>query len=217
MVAQFFRQVCGQFASRSPWGFLTDLKPHKLCLHWGLADCMRRRFSGWASPLLALVLVCLGCVVPMTPAAASVHTYPDATTQSITYRSLQSLRDTQGSSWQLVLYKRVKSGNLQRLRLRVVGFPGRRFVRPQSLAISAATGQTWQAPDVSETALRSGVLPENAAEFDMAEVMRQLDTDAAMRLQFALVEDGRAIEVPVPPVVVREWRSLVFNVGTSTL
>jgi hypothetical protein len=157
-----------------------------------------------------------GCIC-VPPAAASVHTYPDATTQSITYRSLQSLRDTQGSSWQLVLYKRVKSGNLQRLRLRLVGFPGRRFVRPQFLAISAATGQTWQAPDVSETALRSGVLPENAAEFDMAEVMRQLDADAAMRLQFVLVEEEREIEIPVPPVVVREWRSLVFNMGNSPL
>ena len=81
-------------------------------------------------------------------ALASIHTYPESSTQ-IMYRSQRSLRDISDRAWQAVLYKRIKSGKLETLRLRLVGFPGMiKLDNSQKLQVTTGTGKVWNAEDV---------------------------------------------------------------------
>ncbi|MBP0000128.1 MAG: DUF3122 domain-containing protein [Cyanobacteria bacterium SID2] len=174
---------------------------------------MSTRMKGWRS--IVLVLCCWGLWwgIPTT-ANASIQTYPDPTQGTVVVRSLKSLRDTTATSWQLVLFKRLDAGRIQSIHLRVVGFPGRSIEPSSPLVMLAATGQSWQAPNCSEMALEGGSLPDSTAEYDLFEIARQFHNDTAMRLSFALT-DGGIVEIPVPPAIVREWRTLVFEAGTS--
>jgi hypothetical protein len=74
--------------------------------------------------LIALLALCLSLTAGNSkPAFASVHTYPESPTQ-VMYRSLQTLRDETDKAWQTVLYKRLKSSQVDSVHLRLVGFPG---------------------------------------------------------------------------------------------
>jgi len=153
---------------------------------------------------------CLLCLVltfsAASPAAASIHAYPDSADR-VMYRSLQSLRDRADRSWQLVFFDWIDRGRIDSIHLRIVGFPGLELVR-SPLELSARTGQDWQASDVSATALKTGELPPNAGEFDLFEVIRDLQEDTVLDLAFRLASGDR-IELTVPVAIVREWRETI--------
>ncbi|MGD1903514.1 MAG: DUF3122 domain-containing protein [Geitlerinemataceae cyanobacterium] len=140
------------------------------------------------------------------PAQASIHAYPD-TADRVMYRSLRSLRDRNDLSWQLVFFDWIDRGQIESIHLRIVGFPGLELAR-SPLELSARTGQRWQATDVSATALKTGELPPNAGEFDLADVIRELQEDTTIDLAFALASGDR-IELTVPIAIVREWRKTI--------
>ncbi|MEG4441712.1 DUF3122 domain-containing protein [Microcoleus sp. AT9_B5] len=64
---------------------------------------------------LTIISLCLYLVLAVSPPAlASIHKYPE-TAETVMFRSVQSLRDTDDKAWQVVLYKRVKSGVVKSL------------------------------------------------------------------------------------------------------
>lgn len=151
------------------------------------------------------VTLCLSLILSYpSPGTASIHTYPETSTQTM-YRSLLSFRDSSNQAWQVVLYKRVNRGLLNSIHLRLVGFPGLvELTHPHPLQITTGTGKVWLSPDVfSELSL-----PANVGEYDLLEVMRQLDTPTPLRLELP-VEGERFVELVIPPFAVREWLSLV--------
>lgn len=163
----------------------------------------------WVSGLLlgGLILCIYLMVGNSQPAIASVHTYPEASGQ-VMYRSLQSLRDRSDNAWQAVLFKRLKLGQLDCLHLRLVGFPGfTELAHPKPLQITTGTGQVWTAADV----FAESSLPANVGEYDLLQVMAQLDKDTPLRLSLPL-EGERVVELVVPPFAVREWRR-VFDIN----
>lgn len=138
---------------------------------------------------------------------ASVHTYPEAPGQ-VMYRSLQSLRDSSDNAWQAVLFKRIELGHVDSLHLRIVGFPGvTELAHPKPLRITAKTGEVWTAADV----FVESSLPANVGEYDLLNVMAQLDKDTSLRLSLPL-KDEHVVNLLVPPFVVREWRR-VFDIN----
>jgi hypothetical protein len=154
--------------------------------------------------LIALLALCLSLTAGnSTPAFASVHTYPESPTQ-VMYRSLQTLRDATDKAWQTVLYKRLKSSQVDSVRLRLVGFPGTpELAGTAPLRIATGTGQVWTAPDV----WADSSLPANVAEYDFLKIMAQLDSDTPLRLSLPL-KNNRPVELLVPPFAVREWRKV---------
>jgi Protein of unknown function (DUF3122) len=154
------------------------------------------RLLGFIGVVLAIVLA-LG--VP--DGLASVHTYPEGNDR-VMYRSLQTLRDRTDRAWQVVLYKRMQGGQTESIHLRLAGFPGGvALEHPHSLKITTGTEHVWLA---AETAPVTDA--PNVAEYDLLEVMRQLTSTTPLRLTLPL--EGGAIELPVPPFVVEEWRQV---------
>ncbi len=169
-----------------------------------------RRLKQWHR-LIALLALCLSLTAGnSTPAFASVHSYPESPTQ-VMYRSLQTLRDATDRAWQTVLYKRLKSAQLDSVRLRLVGFPGiGELAHPAPLRIATGTGKVWAAPDV----WADSSLPASVGEYDFLQVMAQLDSDTPLRLSLPL-KNSRPVELLVPPFAVREWRKVFQLQGTT--
>lgn len=161
----------------------------------------------WVSGLLLVVglMLCLTLmIVDSAPAFASIHTYPESPTQ-VMFRSQQSLRDALGQTWQAVLFKRLKLGQVDCVHLRLVEFPNRTsLAHPAPLRITAGTGEVWTAKDV----FGESVLPANVGEYDLLEMLSRLDSNTPLRLDLPL-KGRRTVELLVPPFAVREWRLLM--------
>lgn len=69
------------------------------------------------------------------------------TPEQILSQSRHTLRDDRGNSWQVVLFKRLKNGEIKEIDLRLVGFPGTlAFNHPQDLKIIGSE-KVFQASD----------------------------------------------------------------------
>lgn len=153
--------------------------------------------------LVLALLVALGLVLGLPGAAlAQLHGHSDENGQPV-LRSLESLRDLDDQSWQLVAYRQGPPGGP--LLLRIVGYPGKvRLDHPTPLLVSSGR-QTWQLEDIT---LASPALADDgraaAAEFNLAPLLDSLSQNRPLRLQLA----GVFVELAVPPFVVGEWRSL---------
>jgi hypothetical protein len=159
-----------------------------------------------ARPLLALLLsLVVGLLTNLmqpAPAQALLHNHPDETGAPV-LRSLESLRDLDYQSWQLVAWRQGAVGGP--LTLRIVGFPGKvRLDHPTPLLVQSGRLQ-WQLDDIT---LSNPKLASDgrsaAAEFNLAPLLADLDRNRPLRLQLP----GVFTELPVPPYVVAEWRSL---------
>jgi len=152
---------------------------------------------------LAFALV-LGLVFPST-AWAQIQAHGDWGPSTAVVRSLESLRDVDHRSWQVVAYREGPASATAPLRLRLVGFPGKmRLDHPTSLQVRRGRRQ-WQLVDVT---LSQPQLAQDgraaAAEFDLAPLLADLDQARPLRLSLP----GVFLELPVPPYVVAEWRRL---------
>lgn len=135
-------------------------------------------------------------------ASAQVHQHENENGTPMV-RSLESLRDLDYDSWQAVAYREGAPG--QPVLLRIVGYPGRvRLDHPTSLEVLAGR-RAWELADVT---LENPVLAtdgrEAAAEFALDPLLNDLSNNRPLRL----VLPGVFTELPVPPYVVGEWRSL---------
>lgn len=156
---------------------------------------LRRCFLCW--------LILLTWAADPAPAAAMIHAHPDTTTATGVVRSLETLRDLDYRSWQLVAYREGPVGGP--LRLRVVGYPGRvRLDHPTPLLVSSGR-RLWELADVtlaSPKLVRDG--RDAAAEFNLQPLLEDLSNNRPLRLELP----GVFTELPVPPYVVAEWRQL---------
>ncbi len=153
-------------------------------------------------PLLLLVLL----LIPPAPAAAVISSAADeAGTGTGVVRSLESLRDLDYQSWQVVAYRSGPARAGAPITLRIVGYPGRvRLDHPTPLQVRSGR-RHWE---LADTTLSSPKLAGDgraaAAEFDLTPLLADLQLDRPLRLQLP----GVFVELPVPPFVVAEWRQL---------
>ena len=89
--------------------------------------------------------------------------------------------------------------------LRVIGYPGNlRIDHPTNLQVNSGR-KKWSLND--KTLLNSELANDRrqaAAEFDLNELINNIDKNRPLRLSLS----GVFSELPVPPFVVKEWRSL---------
>ena len=117
--------------------------------------------------------------------------------------SSEFLRDLDFETWQLVAYNSpLYEGKLI---LRVIGYPGNlRIDHPTSLKVDSGRKQ-WFLED--KTLLNAELANDGrqaAAEFDLNELIKNIDKNRPLRLSLL----GVFTDLPVPPFVVKEWRSL---------
>ena len=117
--------------------------------------------------------------------------------------SSEFLRDLDFETWQLVAYKSPLFEG--KLILRVIGYPGNlRIDHPTRLRVESGRKQ-WFLDD--KTLLNLELANDGrqaAAEFDLDELIQNIDKNRPLRLSLS----GVFSELPVPPFVVKEWRSL---------
>ena len=117
--------------------------------------------------------------------------------------SSEFLRDLDFETWQLVAYKSPLFGD--KLILRVIGYPGNlRIDHPTNLKVDSGRKQ-WLLSD--KTLLNTELANDGrqaAAEFDLNELINNIDKNRPLRLSLS----GVFSELPVPPFLVKEWRSL---------
>ena len=152
--------------------------------------------------LLTLVAAVLLLLTPLQPAWAQVHAHPDENGQEVV-RSLESLRDLDYQSWQAVAYRTGPPGGP--VTLRIVGYPGRvRLDHPTPLIVHSGRG-TWELADITTANPKLATDGRDAAaEFDLNPLLTDLHQNRPLRLELP----GVFVELPVPPYVVGEWRSL---------
>ncbi len=116
--------------------------------------------------------------------------------------SSEFLRDLDFETWQLVAYKSPLFEN--KLILRIIGYPGNlRIDHPTNLQVDSGRKQ-WLLSD--KTLLNVELANDGrqaAAEFDLDELIDNIDKNRPLRLSLF----GVFSELPVPPFVVKEWRS----------
>ena len=117
--------------------------------------------------------------------------------------SNEFLRDLDFETWQLVAYKSPLFAD--KLILRIIGYPGNlRIDHPTNLRVESGRKQ-WLLDD--KTLLNDELANDGrqaAAEFDLDELIQNIDKNRPLRLSLS----GVFSELPVPPFVVKEWRSL---------
>ena len=117
--------------------------------------------------------------------------------------SSEFLRDLDFETWQLVAYKSPFFED--KLILRVIGYPGNlRIDHPTNLQVDSGRKQ-WLLND--KTLLNAELANDGrqaAAEFDLNELINNIEKNRPLRLSLS----GVFSELPVPPFVVKEWRSL---------
>ena len=117
--------------------------------------------------------------------------------------SSEFLRDLDFETWQLVAYKSPLFEN--KLVLRVIGYPGNlRIDHPTELMVESGR-KKWLLAD--KTLLNDELANDGrqaAAEFDLDALIRNLDKNRPLRLSLS----GVFSELPVPPFVVKERRSI---------
>ena len=117
--------------------------------------------------------------------------------------SSEFLRDLDFETWQLVAYKSPLFE--EKLILRVIGYPGNlRIDHPTRLRVESGRKQ-WLLDD--KTLLNIELANDGrqaAAEFDLDNLIQSIEKNRPLRLSLS----GVFSDLPVPPFVVKEWRSL---------
>ena len=106
-------------------------------------------------------------------------------------------------TWQIIVYP--SSNESKNLILRIVGYPGSlRIDHPTNLIVNSGR-KTWDLKDITKNSkIKVETLNDSAAEFDMSILIAELDKNRPLRLRLP----GLINDLPIPPYLVSEWRSL---------
>ena len=149
------------------------------------------------------MLLLLSLAAP-PPALAMLQASPGETGTGLV-RSLESLRDLDYQSWQVVAYREGAPAESASVTLRIVGYPGRvRLDHPTALLVRAGR-RLWQLDDITLANPKlAGDTRAAAAEFNLTPLLADLQKNRPLRLELP----GVFVELPIPPYVVEEWRAL---------
>lgn len=124
------------------------------------------------------------------------------------YHSQVSIKDKQGYTWQVLLFKKINPGAKQDLHLRLVGFPGVfDFFHPHSLEIVTAEGKLLSAFDVFATSYPAA----NVGEYNLTDVLPKLPTIESLELNLPVSGKEKNV-LEIPEEVVVEWQLLVTEI-----
>ena len=120
------------------------------------------------------------------------------------YQSRQSLKDQDGQTWQVVLFKRVKADADEEINLRLVGFPGAAFFQhPAPLVVHPSSEERVELTDIFATENPG----ENVGQFLIPADFQSLEINGIWELDLPLKEEKRQIKVPY--FVLQEWQTLL--------
>ena len=171
---------------------------------WPWRTGPRQEWHRALASLMATVALLLGALLAAPGTAwAQLQASPQETGTGLV-RSLESLRDLDYQSWQVVAYREGPPGPTAPVVLRIVGYPGQvRIDHPTPLVVRAGRRE-WLLDDITLSSPKLSGDNRAAAEFNLAPLLADLKLNRPVRLQLS----GVFVELPVPPYVVAEWREL---------
>ncbi len=150
-----------------------------------------------------VIITCLILSSFLAPSTATAEISKTEINGELRQASSEFLRDLDYETWQLVAYKFPEEDG--KLILRIIGYPGSlRIDHPLDLRVESGRKE-WFLND--ETLLNQTLANDSrqaAAEFDLEFLLTEISKNRPLRLSL----DGVFSELPVPPFVVQEWRSL---------
>ena len=152
--------------------------------------------------LMAVAILTINLSFPQS-AMAIIQQQQEAPEQLL-YSSRHKLRDNQGNTWQVILFKRVKSGRTEESNLRLVGFPEQfEFVHPGNLRILVNDEEGFSASDRFTEKSPS----PNVGEFEVQEIVSNLPIDRSVKFVLPLTAEN-PVEIVLPDPVILEWQEL---------
>ena len=163
-----------------------------------------KKISKLINDYLLRVISCLLTIsLIFIPAKSYAEVAETEINSSLIQASTEFLRDLDYETWQLVAYK--SSINEGKLVLRIIGYPGNlRIDHPLSLNVESGR-KSWELDDI--TLLNRDLAEDSrqaAAEFDLDKLIKDISQNRPLRLSL----QGVFSELPVPPFLVKEWRTL---------
>ena len=163
-----------------------------------------KKISKLINEFSAKIFICLVIVTLLFP---PIKAYAEVAETEINggliNASTEFLRDLDYETWQLVAYK--SPNNNEKLVLRVIGYPGNlRIDHPLPLDVESGR-KKWKLDDI--TLLNTELAEDSrqaAAEFDLESLLQDISQNRPLRLSL----QGVFSELPVPPFLVKEWRTL---------
>ncbi len=163
-----------------------------------------KKISKLINEYLAKSIICLSMVtLLLAPLKAYAEVAETQINGGLINASTEFLRDLDYETWQLVAYKSSNTdGNLV---LRIIGYPGNlRIDHPLSLDVESGR-KNWKLDDI--TLLNTELAEDSrqaAAEFNLESLLQDISQNRPLRLSLP----GVFSELPVPPFLVKEWRTL---------
>jgi hypothetical protein len=152
--------------------------------------------------LLLSVLMFLGLNFTSSQPAYSLLRQIEESPGQVLFQSRNSLRDNMGNAWQVVLFKRVKTGEIKDLHLRLVGFPEKtQFLHPEDLKLTTSTGEVFLADDLFPTKSPA----PNVGEYEIKDILSNLSQSDSLALSLPL---DQKVTISIPVSVVLEWLTL---------
>ncbi|MBP0012753.1 MAG: DUF3122 domain-containing protein [Roseofilum sp. SBFL] len=156
--------------------------------------------------LVALLLFLLPSTLLVSPpASALIRQQLEAPGQTL-YQSRHSLRDRSGKTWQVILFKRIKVGELANVQLRLVGFPEQTvFQHPAPLNLKDSQNQQLSASDV----FADKAPAPNVGQYELTDILDLVSASGSLELSLP-VENGET-RISVPAVIILEWQYLAHE------
>ena len=162
------------------------------------------RIENLKKTLVCLLMVVAVLLLSPSIGSAKLQFNEGENGQSVS-RSLESLRDLNYQTWQVVVYPK-KNPAREIFVLRIVGYPGTlRMDHPTALEVHAGL-RDWLLKDITLSNPKlANDSREAAAEFDLTPLLIDLSNNRPLRLMLPNVFS----DLPIPPYLVKEWRSLI--------
>ena len=163
-----------------------------------------KKISKLINEYIAKILIC-SVILPLLfiPVKSYAEIAETQINSGLINASTEFLRDLDYETWQLVAYK--SPNNDEKLVLRVIGYPGNlRIDHPLPLDVESGR-KKWKLNDI--TLLNTELAEDSrqaAAEFDLENLLQDISQNRPLRLSL----QGVFSELPVPPFLVKEWRTL---------
>jgi len=157
--------------------------------------------------LIVTLVAVLFFLLPSTllvcpPVSAVIRQQVEAPGQTL-YQSRHSLRDRTGKTWQVILFKRIKVGELANVQLRLVGFPDQTvFQHPAPLILKDSKGEPFSAADV----FADKAPAPNVGQYELTDILESVSASGSLELSLP-VEQGDT-RIAVPAVIILEWQYL---------
>jgi hypothetical protein len=177
-------------------------------LNKSIMSHLKRKFAPYFWRCALVILITLTVSTWGMPSAQALLRQHHDSPGVLRYHSQVSLKDQQGYTWQVLLFKQNYENPVKNLRLRVVGFPGVvEIAHPQPLEMEGASGKLLTASDVYALTAPAA----NVGEYELTNVLAKLPTTDSLKL-YIPVRSQKPVVLNVPQSVIIEWQWLVTEI-----